>query len=161
MTRLGLVMLLAACGGKPASSTTPSAPAPPAEPAPAPVADTKEFPTHDDKSPCADRPDSFGPFVLTKDQAAKRYGRRAVKLDDALTTKATPIEVCGIPMSSAWMSERKCAGGGPPKILGRVGSVGRGGRCGAIIDLYDVQCPEQLYKVFVDIYQCGPDETFL
>ena len=36
----------------------------------------------------------------------------------------------------------------------RVGNVGKGGRCGSIIDLYQVKCPEATYELFVDGYVC-------
>jgi hypothetical protein len=151
-----------ACGGKP---TPPTTPAPktgevtqagggvkPAEAGP------KELPPLD-KAACANRPDMLGPFALDEAQAEQRYGQNAQKFTDAPTTKARAIEVCGIPASRQWLRGTACADGSPAKQNGRVGSVGPGGRCGAIIDLYTVTCPEGSYQVFIDIYMCGPDES--
>ncbi|MBP6631258.1 MAG: hypothetical protein KA297_17615 [Kofleriaceae bacterium] len=43
----------------------------------------------------------------------------------------------------------------------RVGAVGVGGRCAAtVIDHYAVTCPEATYDVYLDMYHCGPDETW-
>ena len=30
-----------------------------------------------------------------------------------------------------------------------------------IIDLYRVTCPEGEYQVYIDIYMCGPNESFM
>jgi hypothetical protein len=103
----------------------------------------------------------FGPFTLTGSQAAARYGHGARKVTDAPTTKDKAVEVCGIPASRSWLQSVTCAGGETPKQLGRRGSVGEGGRCGAIIDAYELGCPEQTYDVFIDIYMCGPGESFM
>lgn len=161
MRMLWLVMV-AACGGKAATTTTttPSTTTPPAnetgatEPvAPPPPADT---------SVCDQRSDVFGPFTLDAQQAAARYGRGAKKITDAPTpAQDKAIEVCGIPASRQWLNSVTCAGGETPKQLGRRGSVGAGGRCGSIIDKYGVECPEQTYEVYIDIYMCGPDESFM
>ena len=160
MTRLGWLLVVAACGGKAATTTTPPPSAPPANetgttapaPPPAPPADTNV---------CDQRTDDFGPFTLDDTQAAARYGRGATKITDAPSTKEKAIEVCGIPASRAWLSSVTCAGGETPKQLGRRGSVGAGGRCGSIIDKYGVECPEQTYEVFIDIYMCGPGESLM
>lgn len=36
----------------------------------------------------------------------------------------------------------------------RRGAVGQGGRCGSVIDLYDVVCPEGAYEIYMDLYVC-------
>lgn len=160
MRMLWLVMV-AACGGKAATTTTTPPAAPPANdtgtstpvapPAPLPPADTNV---------CDQRSDVFGPFTLDEQQAATRYGRGAKKITDAPTpAQDKAIEVCGIPASRAWLNSVTCAGGETPKQLGRRGSVGAGGRCGSIIDKYGVECPEQTYEVYIDIYMCGPGES--
>jgi hypothetical protein len=38
--------------------------------------------------------------------------------------------------------------------MARVGNVGDGGRCNAIIDRYKVQCPEASYEIYLDGYVC-------
>jgi len=158
------LVMVAACGGKAATTTTTtSTTTPPANetgttepvapPAPTPPADTNV---------CDQRSDAFGPYTLDEPQAAARYGRGAKKITDALTpTKDKAIEVCGIPASRAWLNSVTCAGGETPKQLGRRGSVGAGGRCESIIDKYGVECPEQTYEVFIDIYMCGPGESLM
>lgn len=158
-----VVVAAGACGGKP---TPPTAPAPKpsevtqagdggAKPA---AAKQPELPPLD-KAACANRPDMFGPFALDEAQAKQRYGQNAQKFTDAPTAKDRAIEVCGIPASRQWLKGTACADGSPAKQNGRVGSVGPGGRCGAIIDLYTVTCPERDYEVFIDIYMCGPGES--
>lgn len=158
--RLVWLVMVAACGGKAATTTTTPPPAPPAnetgttEPvAPAPAADTNV---------CDQRSDAFGPYTLDEQQAAARYGQGAKKVTDAPTpAQDKAIEVCGIPASRAWLSSVTCAGGEKPKQLGRRGSVGVGGRCESIIDKYGLECPEQTYEVYIDIYMCGPGESLM
>jgi hypothetical protein len=112
-----------------------------------------------DEAVCASRTDMFGPFALDEAQAQRRYGANARTFADAPTTKARAIEVCGIPASRQWLRGTACADGSPAKQNGRSGSVGPGGRCGAIIDLYSVTCPEGNHDVHIDIYMCGPGES--
>ncbi|MGE0870359.1 MAG: hypothetical protein AB7P03_17470 [Kofleriaceae bacterium] len=42
----------------------------------------------------------------------------------------------------------------------RSGSVGPGGRCNSIIDLYKVGCPDGDVSVYIDVYMCAADESF-
>ena len=172
---VGLALLLAACGGKPAPTTTPRAdpsgtePTPPADGAAAGSASEPAQPGGEaskpgdapplDKAACAKRPDMFGPVLLDEAQAQGRYGQNARTFADAPTTKERTIEVCGIPASRQWLRGTVCADGSSPRQNGRVGSVGPGGRCGSIIDLYTVTCPEGDLEVFIDIYMCGPGES--
>jgi hypothetical protein len=79
---------------------------------------------------------------------------------DAPTSIAEAIEVCGVAAQRQWLGRVTCADGSPGQQLGCVGSVGAGGRCEAIIDKYKVQCPEAEYEAFIDMYMCGPGETF-
>ena len=160
MRNLGLALALAACGGSsPARSTTPG------DDAPEPIhmrapSETQAAEAAADTSACGSRTDMFGPFQLTAEQAQVRYGQGAKTYADAPTTKQRAVEVCGIQASRAWLGAVTCADGSAGNQLGRVGSMGQGGRCGAIIDLYEVQCPEKTYEVFIDIYQCTDGETF-
>lgn len=160
-----VLIVLAACGGTPAATST----TPRVEPAPSPAGDEatpagEEGPPAAaaeavDKTVCANRTDMFGPFALDEAQAQARYGMNARTFADAPTTKARAIEVCGVPASRQWLSGTACADGSPAKQNGRSGSVGPGGRCGAIIDLYSVTCPEGNHDVYIDIYMCGPGES--
>ncbi len=43
----------------------------------------------------------------------------------------------------------------------RRGNVGPGGTCGTIIDLYVATCPEGEYELHIDMYHCGPGESFM
>lgn len=156
---LPCLLLIAACGGKSPEPTTPAnmASPKPAEPVAAPAVD---------KTACANHPDEYGPYKLTGEQAATRYGTGATKFSDAPTTKDQAIEVCGIPAQQAWLMKTSCADGSKAYTSAvqvassRSGNVGEGGRCGAIIDLYLAKCPEKEYEVHVDMYMCGPGEQF-
>jgi|SRR5665647_976847 len=154
-----LLLLAAACGG---SSPQPTTPANNVQPPPAPVAP----PPDDSKAACANHPEEYGPYMLTAEQSANRYGRTAVKFTDAPTTKDKAIEVCGIPAQQDWLMKTSCADGSKAftsrgQVPGsRRGNVGAGGRCGAIIDLYIAKCPEAEYEVHIDMYMCGPGDQF-
>jgi len=151
------LLLLAACGGTSPQTTTPATTTSP----PVPV-----VPVEDPKAACANHPDEYGPYMLTAEQAATRYGLAATKFTDAPTTKDKAIEVCGIPAQQAWLLNTRCADGSKAfadrgQVAGsRRGNVGEGGRCGAIIDLYIATCPEAKYEVHIDMYMCGPDDKF-
>jgi hypothetical protein len=158
------LLALAACGGKPAAtSTTTPAPAstPPASGAEAePRGDAPKTGDPADQAVCATRTDMFGPFMLDQAQAQRRYGANARTFVDAPTTKTRAIEVCGVAASQQWLRGTACADGSSAKQNGRSGSVGPGGRCRAVIDLYTVTCPERQYEVYIDMYMCGPAESF-
>ncbi len=87
-------------------------------------------------------------------------------LDKVANTKATPVEVCGARGQIAWLLRARCPGGGAPFSSGhkahrsRVGSVGAGGRCGKIVDLYKVPCPGKTYSIFMSFYHCMPGQRF-
>lgn len=174
MRSLGLVVFLAACGGaaKPASTTpvndapdpfpTRTVAEPEAVPAPAPPP-----PVVDDKQAfCKLHPDDFGPYMLTAEQAATRHGLGATSYAAAPSSKEQPIEVCGVHSSQQWLIAAACADGSHPikapaaAARSRAGNVGPGGRCGAFVDRYVVKCPEAAYDVFIDMYMCGPNESF-
>jgi hypothetical protein len=155
---LALIAVAAACGGKSTTTTPRVDPGPPdaaAKPAAAAPPDADPV----DRTPCANRPEQFGPFALDEAQAQRRYGINARTFADAPTTKDRAVEVCGIPASRQWLRGTTCADGSAAQQNGRTGSVGPGGRCGAIIDRYTVTCPERDYEVYIDIYMCGPGES--
>ena len=163
MTRISILILaIAACGGGHrtglmGSTTTPS-------PAPSSGGGATWV---DDASMCSNRPDQFGPNVLTQAQASERYGTGVVALASITTSQAKPIEVCGVGGEVAWLRQSTCADGSHPYSgsenpdESRAGDTGPGGRCNSIIDLYKVKCPERTYDVYADMYMCGPGESFM
>ena len=112
-----------------------------------------------------DQPDVFGPVRLSAAQAEARYAQGHRDLTTLETSKAQPVEVCGVPAQLTWLTAAQCADGSNPFADSRAahasrdGNVGAGGRCGTIIDLYKVPCPEQTYDVYMDAYHCGPGES--
>jgi hypothetical protein len=109
---------------------------------------------------------AFGPLKLGADDVAKRYGHDVERFSAAPTTKELPIEVCGVQGELGWLVETTCDDGTNPFSTpqqahrSREGNVGGGGRCGHVIDLYRVPCPEGAYEVYMDMYMCGPSESF-
>lgn len=116
-------------------------------------------------SVCTARPDEREPVQLDA-AAAARTGATARTLRDLTTTPAAPVEVCGRAGEEAWLLRITCADTTTPLVeehriaKARVGSAGRGGRCGSVIDHYVVPCPEATYDVYMDMYMCGPGEAF-
>ena len=76
------------------------------------------------------------------------------------SSKAAPIEVCGVEGQIVWLMDARCNDGTNPyddfmtAHESRIGSVGQGGKGNNIIDLYAVQCPEAKYEVYMDMYAC-------
>lgn len=69
--------------------------------------------------------------------------------------------MCRIPSEMAWLLDMSCDDGSNPyggsyerAHASRVGNRGEGGRCGSIIDLYEVPCPEATYAIYMDAYVC-------
>jgi hypothetical protein len=91
---------------------------------------------------------------------ANRKGANTSHFSATPSTKEEPIEVCTIPEQMHWLRRVKCDDGSNPfqsfdhAHAARVGNVGEGGKCGAIIDLYEVPCPEATYEVYIDAYVC-------
>ncbi|MBL0217941.1 MAG: hypothetical protein IPQ07_29185 [Myxococcales bacterium] len=87
----------------------------------------------------------------------KRNGAGVTKYSQAKSTKALPIEMCGVRDENAWLVSLTCNDTSHPIMdaeTARVGNVGSGGRCGSIIDKYAVKCPEKTYDIFIDAYVC-------
>jgi hypothetical protein len=98
--------------------------------------------------------------AMPKAEWAKRNGANITKFSQARSTKDLPLEVCTIKAETELLAALACEDGTRPidgneaAETARVGNVGKGGRCGSIIDLYRVKCPEATYELFVDGYVC-------
>jgi hypothetical protein len=111
---------------------------------------------------CNDRsPDSaLRAVAIPPPEWARRNGVRVTAYRAASSTKAAPIEMCGVSAANEWLTTLRCDDGSRPIAdrreaeRARIGSVGPGGRCGAIIDHYVIPCPEASYKIFIDAYIC-------
>lgn len=94
----------------------------------------------------------------------RRNGAGVTAYHAARSTRAAPIEMCGVSAANRWLSALHCDDGSHPiaspvdSERARTGSVGEGGRCGSIIDLYTVPCPEARYEIFIDAYICPRPE---
>ena len=97
---------------------------------------------------------------ITQAEWALRNGAGVTAAHDARSTKAAPIEMCGVAAATEWLIALRCDDGSQPiqsiadAEHARPGNVGPGGRCHSIIDRYVVPCPEQPYEIFVDAYIC-------
>jgi hypothetical protein len=115
-------------------------------------------PTEDLRA-CTDPPDSRAVGI---EPAAwqTRNGAGVTSFASAVSSKAHPIETCGIPAGLDWLVAAACTDGSHPigsrqaAEAARVANVGPGGTCNSIIDLYRVTCPEAVYDVYVDGYVC-------
>ncbi|HEY4183188.1 MAG TPA: hypothetical protein VGM90_40470 [Kofleriaceae bacterium] len=91
---------------------------------------------------------------------AQRNGSAARKFTDVKSTKADPIERCGIENANAWLATLTCSDGSHPITDGpsaesyRAGNVGKAGRCNSIIDDYRVTCADSTTEIFIDAYVC-------
>ena len=159
-----LLLTIAACGGKPGGEVVaPSNPTTATTPTSTTTAPTSTA-TAPDASLCGNRPDEYGPVLLDAGHAAQRYGAGAVHFADAPSSQQQPIEVCGVRGEMRWLKTVTCADGSNPYGANpddvRTGETGLGGRCHTIIDLYPAKCPEATYQIYMDLYMCGPGETF-
>lgn len=88
------------------------------------------------------------------------YGRSDRTFADSPSSRERPIEVCGMPAQAAYLTRVTCADGSKAfadrdaAARARSGNVGAGGRCGRVIDRYEVPCAEKTYEVFIDAYRC-------
>ena len=104
---------------------------------------------------------------VTAQQFERRYGATAEKFSEVQSTVEKPVEVCGIPEELEFLTRLRCDDGSNPYPDGRAahfsrrGSVGLGGRCGSLIDLYPVPCPEKTYEVYIDVYICPVWERYM
>lgn len=159
MHRLYVVLIVsaAACGG---TTPAPQAPAGSAEPVASAASVEPTAATELPASVCENRGEGFEPVQLTSAQLALRHGDQARTFADVVATKDRPIEVCGPTGEREWLRRVTCVDGSKPFASpeaardARTGNVGPGGRCGSIIDRYNVRCPEATYEVFMDMYMC-------
>lgn len=106
----------------------------------------------------------FGPVVVA--DPGGRTGEGVTALAEVSTSMERPVEVCGLSGELGWLMAARCADGSAPfddpavAHAARVGSTGGGGRCGSILDLYVVPCPEGGHEVYMDMYVCGQGEPF-
>jgi hypothetical protein len=89
-----------------------------------------------------------------------RNGAGVAKFHDARSTKDDPVETCGVPAATTWLTSLRCDDGSQPikdvsdAENARTGNLGGGGRCRSFIDHSVVPCPERSYEIFVDAYVC-------
>lgn len=107
---------------------------------------------------CSD-PRDIRAVGIPPDEYAKRKGADAKHYSQALSTKDAPVEMCGLSSGIKWLMATTCDDGSHPirsvDDAERVrATVGSGGRCHSIIDLYKVKCPDISYDVYIDGYVC-------
>lgn len=112
-----------------------------------------------------------GSFDLSSEDVLKRRGLGDRLFSDTVSTEEKPIEVCGLKGEIEWLTGVTCADGSRPwgrdmhkAHAGRHGSTAGAARCGdpfgPMVDIYEVPCPEKRYAVYMDMYECGPGESF-
>ena len=145
--------------GEARPTAQPTAPAPLPEPA---VAPKPAVPPPLAKVNCASTGER-GQLALSAEQYELRTGKDARTLAELRSSRARPVEVCGVHDQHALLMQLTCADGSRPVTTttdarrARVGSVGPGGRCGTIIDLYRITCPTRRHDVYMDAYFCRAD----
>jgi len=108
---------------------------------------------------------SLSPVIWDDSAGAKRWWNGESILGNVHSSKAKPVEVCGVRGQLVWLMKAICPDGSHPfKRLkqahsSRLGSMGAGGRCGKTVDLYKVPCPSKVYKVYMDLYHCTRSEV--
>jgi hypothetical protein len=112
------------------------------------------------------RPDPFGPIQMSPEQYTRRRGAGVTDLSKLRSSKTKPVEVCHVRGQQEFLMSVRCADGTPAfrdvaeVVRARTGSVGTGGRCRTIVDLYEVACPESTYAVYLDMYMCPEGTSF-
>lgn len=157
--RWTLLALLAACAAdapepEPAETSSGdeeprlSAEAPPEEPPP--EAASGELCTRVD----------FMTVTVPPDIYANRHGAAMTRFSELETSLTKPLEECGLPSVLGRLAQLQCDDGSLAyqsaghAHSSRVGNMGPGGRCGAIIDLYRAQCGTTTFEVYADMYFC-------
>lgn len=100
-------------------------------------------------------------YVASADAYADRAGLHATHFSELTTSQQAPLEECSLDAILGRLVTLQCDDGtnpfqGNPNAAhaSRAGSTGSGGRCGAILDVYEVPCAEGTYSVFADMYFC-------
>jgi len=102
----------------------------------------------------------MAPIIVTPEQWDARRGAGVTKLSELNTTKDDPAQACMPAHSYRWLAGLTCDDGSRPlknadeAARARTGNVGPGGKCGNIVDVYEVSCPEGAVEVFIDMYWC-------
>lgn len=113
-------------------------------------------PTLDD---CA-RPDPYSPVTIAPSELGERNWAGVTRVGELQASADRPVEVCGVQEQLDFLMALECADGSNPYTsrdqahASRVGNVGPGGRCGSIIDLYVMPCPEGQQQIHMDLYVC-------
>jgi len=158
------MVLAVGCAKPGASATTPSANPPPAESSPSSDGQAEaDAPDDYDPEPafCPADGEALAGATVPKDQRYAPAVRRFSEIESALDK---PIEACGVHGQTSYLKYLECDDGNrvfatlQAAHAARVGSKGPQGRCGAVVDLYEVQCPEQTYSIYMDLYKCTSDE---
>ncbi len=105
--------------------------------------------------------DIFAPSLVPDDAYASRNGVMAARFSQLTTSMERPLEECGLRTVLRRLVALTCDDGSNPfrrdpraAHASRRGSMGAGGRCEQIIDVYVVNCPEKTYEVYADMYFC-------
>lgn len=111
-----------------------------------------------------------GSYELTSEDALRRRGLGDRLFGDTASSTDEPIHVCGLLGETQWLTRLTCADGSRPwgRDLEKAHAARRGSLMGktrcdgipAVIDHYVAPCPEKQYDVYMDMYQCGPNEQF-
>jgi hypothetical protein len=90
--------------------------------------------------------------------------RGLTKYSEVTSSKAQPIELCGVTTENYWVTTLACDDGSHPfkkhtdAEKTRMSNAGAGGRCNSIIDHYRVTCPEHPYDLYLDSFVCPNPE---
>ena len=109
-----------------------------------------------------------GSYDLDAEQARNRRGVTATRFGDTITTQKQPIQVCGLAGELTWLLRMTCADGSRPwgNDLDQAHAARTDSAmenllsCDKPVELYIAPCPERSYEIYLDTYQCGPDEEF-
>ncbi|MEL6342568.1 MAG: hypothetical protein AAFV53_05510 [Myxococcota bacterium] len=107
-----------------------------------------------------ERASMFTPVLVDPEDLDRRIGANAKAFAELKTSKDRPVEVCQVAGQLDTLTRLTCNDGSNPFTdrdaahAARTGNVGQGGRCGSVIDLYVVPCPEGEYNVYMDLYVC-------
>lgn len=110
---------------------------------------------------------SIKPIIWSNRAGKLRWWHEENLLEEVKSSKEKPVEVCGVKGQLKWLMKAYCPDGKHPfKSLreahnSRAGSMGAGGRCGKIVDLYRVPCETKVYEVYMSLYHCTESERSL